>query len=88
MKQAYHKEPYIDHSINFDKTVLPINCQEFIERAEQADIDDPDLYFDHVENLLVNVKNAYAAGMISKQTWRIVEAKYYVHGVRVMETEE
>lgn len=88
MKRDYHKEPYIDHSIIFDKMQLPTFCRDFLELAEQADIDDPDLYFDHVDNLLVSVKNFYAEGELSKNVWDIVKQKYYIHALEVEAREE
>lgn len=88
MKRDYHKEPYIDHSIIFDKMQLPTFCRDFLELAEQADIDDPDLYFDHVDNLLVNIKNCYAEGILSKKVWDVVKQKYYIHALEVEARED
>lgn len=86
MSSDYHKVSYIDHNIICNEK-LPVNIQSLAEMLEKSDREDPDQYFDIVDAYLVNVKNAYAAGMISKAAWNLLEKKYYFHALKVVEDE-
>lgn len=83
-----HMESYIDQSIVITEQ-LPKNLQCIIEEMTRGDnAENWWMYFDRMDDLDVNAKNAYAAGMISKETWRLLYAKYISHALAIAEEED
>ena len=87
MQSSYHKVPYIDHDIKCTEKI-PENLRALVETLEQCDKENPILYFDYVDAFIFNVKNAYAAGVISKTTYDALNEKYFVHALWISEMEE
>lgn len=83
-----HKESYIDASIKTPGG-LPKNILWLLELL--ADYDSRGawwLYFDRLDDLWVNSKNAIAAGIMSKKDWEILEKKYWIHADLIYDKEE
>lgn len=87
MKQSYHKKSYIDFDIICREPLHPI-LRNLMRRCERADWDDPDLYFDYVDDFLVWTKNFCAEGELQWSTYRALWQKYYTHALKIDKEEE
>lgn len=57
-------------------------------QGRKSDKENKLAYFDCVDDLDVNAKNAYVAGCISKKTWDLLMQKYYVYALEIEAEEE
>jgi len=87
MQSNYHKVPYIDHDIQCTEKI-PENLRALIEMLKQCDKENPILYFDYMDAFVVNVKNAYAARVISKTAYDALNEKYFIHALRISKMED
>ena len=81
------EKSYIDPNIVITES-LPKNLLWLIDRVEQSDKENKLAYFDCVDDLDINAKNAYVAGCISKKTWDLLMQKYYVYALEIEAEEE
>lgn len=82
-----HKESYIDSTIE-TPALLPKNILALLQLLSDYDKDGAWwLYFDRLDDLWVNSKNAIASGAMSKKNWDILEKKYWIHADKVYERE-
>ena len=81
------EKSYIDPNIVITES-LPKNLLWLIDRVEKSDKENKLAYFDCVDDLDINAKNAYAAGCISKKTWDLLMQKYYVYALEIEAEEE
>ncbi len=81
------EKSYIDPNIVITES-LPKNLLWLIDRVEKSDKENKLAYFDCVDDLDVNAKNAYVAGCISKKTWDLLMQKYYVYALEIEAEEE
>lgn len=82
-----HTEPYIDPNIQITEHI-PSSLQYEIRKLEEQDKTGSILYFDWSDNFCVSIKNAYAAGGISKETWDLLEQKYVWHANYIADKED
>ncbi len=83
-----HTESYIDHSIQTPKDA-PSNILCLLEDLDEYDRNGMDVaYYDRLDDLWVNAKNAIAAGVMSRTSWKIIEQKYWIHADEVMRRED
>lgn len=82
-----HKESYIDSSITTSES-LPSNIHALLQLLSDYDKEGAWwLYFDMLDNLWVNSKNAIAAGVMSKKDWEMIERKYWIHADKIYDKE-
>ena len=81
------EKSYIDPNIVITES-LPKNLLWLIDRVEKSDKENKLAYFDCVDDLDINAKNAYVAGCISKKTWDLLMQKYYVYALEIEAEEE
>ncbi|MBO4704849.1 MAG: hypothetical protein J5647_03830 [Spirochaetaceae bacterium] len=86
-----HTESYIDQTIETPENI-PKNIKALLQELHKWDESDQDgadvFYYDRLDDLWVNAKNAVAAGVMSKKDWKIIEQKYWTHADIVMQKEE
>ena len=76
-KNNSHKESYIDQTIITPRN-LPKNILGILNMLCDYDrIGAWWLYFDRLDDLQVNAKNAMAAGLMSKNDWNVIVDKYW-----------
>lgn len=82
-----HTTSYIDHSIE-TPSGLPQNIQTFLKQLDSYDKQGEwCLYFDRLDDLWVNSKNAIAANVMTNKDWKILEQKYWIHADEVYDEE-
>lgn len=84
-KEMTEIQSYIDNTIETPKD-LPKNILWFLKILEDHDNGRKEnyelhsvLYFDRLDDLWVNAKNAIAAGVMSQKSWETIEQKYWTH---------
>jgi len=78
-----HTESYIDHSIQTPEDA-PSNILCLLEDLDEYDRKGMDMaYYDRLDDLWVN-----AAGVMSRNSWKIIEQKYWIHADEVMRRED
>lgn len=87
MNTFVHSNSYINNAIQIVEP-LPNNIVFMIRDLEYYDRNDPELYFNHTDDLWVNAKNAFAAGVISRKTWDLITEKYIRHALKIAEKED
>lgn len=76
---------YIDNTIENPKNItsdvkwLINELEKYDEKRKTDNILYSGLYFDRLDDLWVNVKNAVAAGAMSEKSWQIIKNKYWTH---------
>lgn len=79
---------YINYKIE-TPSGLPENIKAIIQLMETHDNNGEWwLYFDRMEDLDVNAKNAYVSGDISRKDWGAIKAKYIDHAIITAGEEE
>lgn len=79
---------YINHEIETPQG-LPNNIFAIIQLMETHDKNGEWwLYFDRMEDLDVNAKNAYVSGDISEKDWNTIKEKYIDHAIITAGEEE
>lgn len=74
-----HAESYIDNTIQTPQN-LPSNIMVLLDMLSVYDKERNSIcYFDRLDDLWINAKNAIAAGVMSKKDWNILEQKYWIH---------
>ena len=71
-----HTESYIDQTIETPENI-PKNIKALLQELHKWDESDQDgadvFYYDRLDDLWVNAKNAVAAGVMSKKDWKTSE---------------
>ena len=82
-----HTESYINSSMATPAN-LPRNILGILKMLSDYDAEGAWwLYFDRLDDLWVNSKNAIAAGAMSKKDWELLEDKYWIHAEKVYNKE-
>ncbi len=82
-----HTESYIDSSVKTPEN-LPSNIVALLDILSDCDRKGEWWsYFDRLDDLWVNAKNAVAAGVMPKESWEILEKKYWLHADLVYDKE-
>lgn len=83
-----HTTSYINSMIE-TPTNLPKNILGILGMLADYDNEGNNiLYFDRLDDLWVNAKNAIAAGVMSKRDWIILEEKYWLHAEMIYSKEK
>ncbi|MCR4714283.1 MAG: hypothetical protein K5751_07880 [Treponemataceae bacterium] len=86
-----HTESYIDNTIETPENI-PKNIKALLQELHKWDESGQEgadvFYYDRLDDLWVNAKNAVAAGVMSKKDWKTIEQKYWIHADIVMQKED
>lgn len=82
-----HIKSYIDPSIK-TPTGLPQNIYGLLNMLEEYDKKGNSIfYFDRLDDLWVNCKNAIAVNYMSRKDWEVIKQKYWIYADTIYDEE-